>query len=97
MQIVNIDGREYRLRCDINALEEMEKLYGDLKSVYDAMTKLSGIKAVLAVMINEQFYYDGNPERVTAGQLGARMKMTDLVPVREAVAKEFMDCVHPKN
>ena len=97
MQVVLLDGKEYRLRCDINALEELEKKYGSLKAVYEAMDTLDGTKEVLAVMVNEQFYYDGNAERVTAGYLGARMTLPELKPVREAIFREFTDCIQPKN
>lgn len=101
MHTVTLDGREYRLRCDINAYEEIIGRYGTMteavKQSEDEMKNLERIKFLLAVMINEQHYYDGTPERVTEKEIAARMMPGDYTKALTAVISCANEAFAPKN
>ena len=75
MNTVTLDGKEFRIRCDVNAYEEILEKYGSLgealKQSENEKENLERIKFVLAVLINEQLYCDGSAERLTEKEVGA--------------------------
>jgi cell division protein ZapA (FtsZ GTPase activity inhibitor) len=77
MNTVTLDGKEYRIRCDVNAYEEILEKYGSLsealKQSENEKENLERLKFVLAVMINEQLYCDGAQERVTEKEVGSKI------------------------
>lgn len=101
MHTVTLDGREYRLRCDINAYEEIIGRYGSMAGAVqqseDELKNLERIKFLMAVLVNEQYYYDGTPERVTEKEIAARMMPGDYTKVMTAVISCVNDAFAPKN
>lgn len=97
MRTITLEGHEYILRCDLNAVEEIEHKYGSIGVVYEKNNEISCVKFLTALMINEHFYAIGSAERITEGKVGTLMTAADIIPVMREVLGALTECVTPKN
>lgn len=86
------DGREYRLRCNMNVLADIQELHdGEFMEALDGKKAMKGLLEFLAAMLNDYADEQGWPERFTAKQLGRRLRREEvpgveiMALVREAV------------
>lgn len=85
---VIINGTEYTLRCDLNVIEKIEEEYGTVAELIQKVD-VKAVKFLVAVMINEHYYYIGDNRRITADKIGAEASMADFA----ALSKTAIDCL----
>lgn len=71
--MISINGKEYKLRFDLYAMEQIEEEFGSLKSVFDAMRtgekQVKLTRALFRIMANSQLSFEGKPETVTGDEI----------------------------
>ena len=74
MAAIEIKGRTYELRMDLNAMEQIEAEFGDL---YETLKKFQGnrrsmamIKPMFRILANSGQQHNGKPEDVTGNEIG---------------------------
>lgn len=95
MHTIRLDEREYILRCDLNVIEKINDQYGDISELNTM--NISEIKEMVAMMINEHFYYIGSDETVTPKFVGSRIRGGGYKDLCEAIFGELNDCIKSKN
>ena len=74
-----IDGKIYKLRCNMNVLADVQEAYnGDFTEALSEKNTLRSSLCFLAAMLNDYADEQGWQERYTAKQLGRRYKRFDL-------------------
>jgi hypothetical protein len=82
MASVVVNGREYRLRFDLYAMEQIEEEFGSVKNVFDTMQNGKQVKAtktLFRILANSALSYAGEKESVT----GDEIKHADMDMIRE--------------
>lgn len=98
MHTVTLDGKEYILRCDVNAYEEIVGKYGDLREAVNMDTgEMEKLKFLTALFINEHNYFTGDTERFTEKQIGAMMMPHERAAVYRVIMETVNDAFAPKN
>lgn len=99
MHTVTIDGKEYILRCDLNAYEEIVAKYGDLRTATTITEEDAAEKVVylLTTLINEHHQYIGEKELLTEKMVSRMLYPVDVMRVYEAIMTEINDAFAPKN
>lgn len=71
MAKVTVNGREYGLRFDLDALEQVEQEYGSLKGMLEAIGegKVGSVRKVFVIMANCQRDFEGKEMDVTEAAL----------------------------
>lgn len=98
MNTITLEGKEYILRCDLNAYEEIAAKYGDIDTAANLKDDTTGkMKALLTILINEHYYYVGAAERITEKQIGAMLTPGDTARVYKALMETINEAFAPKN
>ena len=74
-----LDGKRYRLRCNMNVLADVQEAYdGDFMESLNSKSSMKGILEFLAAMLNDYADEMGWPERFTAKQLGRKLRREEI-------------------
>ena len=88
MAETTINGKTYRLRFDLSALEQIEEEYGSLKDLFELMKDGKGqtklMKRLFVIMANCQREYEGKPADITEDAL-KHARMSVLSDIRAAL------------
>ena len=83
-----LDGKTYKLRCNMNVLADAQDFYdGDFSQALDPQNTFKSVTVFLAAMLNDYAEEMGWEERFTPRGLGRRLKKNQ-VP-----AEKIMDLV----
>ena len=86
---VRLNGKLYRLRFDLWALEQIEEQFGGMRQAFDAMTSGAGmvktIRKLFAIVANCQRNLDGMPEDVTGEEISGHESMAKLKEISDAI------------
>jgi len=85
MASVIVKGKEYPLRFDLYAMEQIEEEFGSIKSVFEVMNGGKQIKAtrtLFRILANSWLSNEGEAETVT----GDEIKHADIDMIREVSA-----------
>lgn len=85
---VELNGETYRLRFDLQALEQIEEQFGGLKEAFQALRGGGMVKAVrklFAILANSQKDYEDKPMDVTEDTVGRHTGMGKLVEISAAI------------
>lgn len=78
-----LNGKEYRLRCNMNVLADVQEQYdGDFISALDDKRTTRSVLVFLAAMLNDYADEKGWEERYTAKSLGRMLRLNDI-PVQK--------------
>ena len=98
-----LDGKKYRLRCNMNVLADVQEAYGgDFMESLDSKRSMKGILEFLAAMLNDYADEKERPERFTAKQLGRKLRREEvpgveiMALVTEAVLPRKIEEVEPE-
>lgn len=92
---VTIGGRETELRCDINVLAELQRRYGALERIEDAIQTLAEIREIAALMVNEANWAAGRRELVTARVIGRDLSLDETHELQTGCLLALYDCIWP--
>ena len=71
--MIRINGKEYRFRFDLYAMEQLEEEFGSVKTVFDMLRtgekQVRLVRSLFRIMANSQLSYEGKPETVTGDEL----------------------------
>lgn len=74
-----IDGKTYKLRCNMNVLADVQESFGgDFSAALSGKNTLKSALTFLAAMLNDYADEMGWPERYTPRDLGRKYKRFDL-------------------
>ena len=85
---VRINGKLYRLRFDLWALEQLEEEFGGIRQAFEQMNGGQMVKTVrklFAIMANCQRNLDGLPEDVTGNEITGHESMAKLNEISGAI------------
>ena len=85
---VELNGVTYRLRFDLQALEQIEESFGGLREAFQALRGGGMVKAVrklFAILANSQKDYEDKPMDVTEETVGRHTGMGKLVEISAAI------------
>jgi hypothetical protein len=85
---VRINGKMYRLRFDLWALEQLEEQFGGIRQAFEQMSGGQMVKTVrklFAIMANCQRNLDGLPEDVTGNEITGHESMAKLNEISGAI------------
>jgi len=78
--------KKREIKFDLNAMAELEEIYGDLPSAMEALNKKMSVKAMRALLYSGLKHED---EALTLQQVGSMVKMSDLSIVTEKITEAF--------
>lgn len=95
MAKVKVNGREYALRFDLDALEQVEVEYGSLKGMLEAIGegKVGPVRRVFVIMANCQRDYEGKDMDVTEAVL-KHAPMSTFRMVADAIKAAMREGMH---
>lgn len=97
MAAIKISGKEYNLRMDIYAMEQIEKEYGDLKDALRAFRgkerKISMVKAMFRILANSGRKRAGQPEDVTGEEING-CNLADLDEIAKTMNATMEEAMH---
>lgn len=95
MAKVTINGREYGLRFDLDALEQVEVEYGSLKGMLEAIGegKVGPVRKVFVIMANCQRDFEGKETDVTEAVL-KHAPMSTFKTVADAIKAAMNEGMH---
>ena len=82
MASINIKGKEYGLRFDMYAMEQIEEEFGSVKNVFESLRdgkQLKATRILFRILANSFLSYNGEKETVT----GDEIKHADIEMIRE--------------
>ena len=85
---VRINGKLYRLRFDLWALEQLEESFGGIRQAFEQMNGGKMVKTVrrlFAILANCQRNLDGLPEDVTGEEITGHESMAKLSEIAGAI------------
>jgi len=85
---VRINGKLYRLRFDLWALEQLEEHFGGIRQAFEQMNGGKMVKTVrrlFAILANCQRNLDGLPEDVTGEEITGHESMAKLSEIAGAI------------
>ena len=86
---VRLNGKVYRLRFDLWALEQIEQEFGGMREAFGAMTGGSGmvgaVRKLFKILANCQRNMDGMPEDVTGQEITSHESMAKLLEISGAI------------
>ena len=86
---VRLNGKVYRLRFDLWALEQIEQEFGGMREAFEAMTGGSGmvgaVRKLFKILANCQRNMDGMPEDVTGQEITSHESMAKLLEISGAI------------
>lgn len=81
--------KERHLKFDLNAFAELEELYGDINTAFEAMQKGS-IKAIRAMLWAGLIHED---KTLTVEQVGSMIDMSNINEVMSAIAQAISEAM----
>lgn len=93
MASINVKGKEYGLRFDLYAMEQIEEVFGSVKDAFDALKEgkqLKTTRLLFKIMANSYLSYNGEPETVTGDEI-KHEGMDIIVQISEAVKTAIME------
>ena len=73
MASVNINGKEYGLRFDLYAMEQIEEEFGGVKTVFDTLKEgkhqIKTTRTLFRILANSYLSYNGREETVTGDEI----------------------------
>lgn len=85
---VSVNGKDYELRFDLYAMEQLEEAFGSLKEMFAALTSgknsVKTVSLLFKVMANSALSFDGKEETVTGNEI-KHMHVSDLKSIMECV------------
>ena len=94
MARITINGKEYGLRFDLYAMEQMEEEFGSVKAVFDMMREgkhqVKTMRTLFKIMANSYLGWKGEEENVTGDEVKhADMNMVTEISdaVKQAIAE----------
>ena len=91
MAKVTINGKEYGLRFDLYAMEQIEEEFGSVKKAFDSLREghqLKATRVLFRILANSWLSYNGEEETVTGDEIkhaGMGMVVEISDAVREAI------------
>ena len=82
MASIKAGGKEYGLRFDLYAMEQIEEAFGSVRAVFELMNggkQLKATKTLFKVLANSYLSYEGKEETVT----GDEIKHADVQMISE--------------
>jgi len=83
---VELDKKR-ELRFDLNAMAELEEIYGDFQETMDTLNKKISIKAMRALLYAGLKHED---ESLTLKKVGSMVKMSDLAMLTQKITEAFV-------
>ena len=94
---VTIGGQDYRLRFDLDAMEQIEARYGGLKEMLEAMkdgTKRTNmVKSLFVILANSALDYEGKEPNITAEVL-RHIQIPDFGKLGDAIEEAMREGMH---
>lgn len=90
---VTIDGKEYGLRFDLYAMEQIEDEFGSVKAAFDAVKggkQLKSTRALFRILCNSFLSYQGQEESITGDEI-KHAGMDTIRLISEAVRQAVED------
>ena len=87
MAIIKVKGKEYGLRFDLYAMEQIEETFGSVKNAFDALREgkqLKTTRQLFKILANSYLSYHGQEETVTGDEI-KHEGMDIVVQISEAV------------
>lgn len=86
MVVLKVDGKDYPMRMDMYAMEQIEEEYGSMKDMFDKLQKGSVkiVKSLFKILANSALSYQGKEETVTGEEL-KRLRVSAINGVGVAV------------
>lgn len=87
MASIKVKGKEYGLRFDLYAMEQIEETFGSVKNAFDALREgkqLKTTRLLFKILANSYLSYHGQEETVTGDEI-KHEGMDIVVQVSEAV------------
>jgi len=85
---VELNGTLYKLRFDLQALEQIEAEFGGLREAFQALRgggMVKAVKKLFAILANSQRDYEDKPMDVTEDTVGRHTGMAKLVEISAAI------------
>lgn len=85
---VRINGKLYRLRFDLWALEQLEEQFGGIRQAFEQMNggkMVQTVRKLFAIMANCQRNIDGLPEDVTGNEITGHESLAKLNEISAAI------------
>lgn len=82
---VELDKKR-ELRFDLNAMAELEEIYGDFQETIESLNKKISIKAMRALLYAGLKHED---ESLTLKKVGSMVKMSDLAMLTQKITEAF--------
>lgn len=95
MAEITISGRKYTLRMDINAMEQIENEFGDLKEALRSFRrdkKVATVRAMFRILANSGQKRNGQPQDVTGEEIGG-CNLADLSALSEALSQTMAEAM----
>ena len=97
MASIIINGKEYGLRFDLYAMEQIEEEFGSVKAVFDTLREgkrqIKTTRTLFKVLANSWLSYNGKEENVTGDEI--KHADTDMIKdLSEAVQKAIAEGSH---
>ena len=93
MASINIKGKEYGLRFDMYAMEQIEEEFGSVKNVFETLRdgkQLRATRILFRILANSWLSYQGEKETVTGDEIKhADIRM--ISEISEAVQKAIAE------
>ena len=93
MTRVNVLGKDYVLRFDLYAMEQIEEEFGSVKDAFDALRNGKQIKAtrtLFKMLANSYLSYNGEDETVTGDEI-KHAGLGEIRTISEAVRQAIED------
>lgn len=87
---VRINGKLYKLKYDLWALEQIEKEFGGVKGAFEAMSgngpgMIGTVRKLFAILANCQRDLDGQPADVTGEEISGHMPVKKVKEISAAI------------
>ena len=93
MASIKVKDKEYGLRLDLYAMEQIEEAFGSMKNAFDAMREgkqLKTTRLLFKILANSHLSYNGQEETVTGDEIkheGMDVVVKISAAIREAIAE----------
>ena len=84
--------REYGLRMDLYAMEQIEEEFGGMRELFDLLKdgKVKTVRALFRILANTELAYEGKEENVTGDEL-RHIRLSAIGPIGNALKAAIED------
>lgn len=84
--------REYGLRMDLYAMEQIEEEFGGMRELFDLLKdgKVKTVRALFRILANTELAYEGKEENVTGDEL-RHIRLSAVGPIGNALRAAIED------